>query len=296
MKITLIFICIFLNFLQTNAQFKIKGSVLSEKSAIPGVSIIEKGTTNGTVTDEYGKFALTVSDSNAILVFSAVGFITKEYALNGKGLIVLEMKSDCIIDFFDTQSFTFYLQSGLIHNPIGGHIDIAFPAFSKGTLITGFGYQTNLKQNHLVNVKAEYKHFIWTCDFDIDANWYYRNISFEKVFTSNTNSIEFNFNRNKIGLTTGYSLLNFSNFRSEHKQILSGFVIGLNSGINTRLIYFLLKGKTVFYKGKIEYIGKISFYTKLAEFFVNFYKLDSFSELSIGIGKRFGYLLKSQRK
>lgn len=44
---------------------------------LPGVSIVEKGTTNGTVTDFDGNFQLNVGDS-AIIIFSYIGYITQE--------------------------------------------------------------------------------------------------------------------------------------------------------------------------------------------------------------------------
>ncbi|HTE34742.1 MAG TPA: carboxypeptidase-like regulatory domain-containing protein, partial [Chryseolinea sp.] len=50
---------------------KIRGRVSSgdDGSVLPGVSIIEKGTSNGTVTDGEGNFALDVG-KDAVLVFS----------------------------------------------------------------------------------------------------------------------------------------------------------------------------------------------------------------------------------
>jgi TonB-linked SusC/RagA family outer membrane protein len=63
----------------------ISGKVSDDKgAAIPGVSIIVKGTTKGTITDQDGKYRIAVADNNAVLVFSYVGFLSKEVAiLNG---------------------------------------------------------------------------------------------------------------------------------------------------------------------------------------------------------------------
>jgi TonB-dependent starch-binding outer membrane protein SusC len=54
---------------------------------LPGVSVLVKGTTTGTVTDIDGKYSLSVPDANATLVFSSVGFKTQEIAVNGKSSI-----------------------------------------------------------------------------------------------------------------------------------------------------------------------------------------------------------------
>ncbi|WP_238857774.1 TonB-dependent receptor [Poritiphilus flavus] len=49
---------------------------------LPGVNIVEKGTSNGTSTDFDGNFDLKVSSYPAILVFSSVGYSTKEVAVS----------------------------------------------------------------------------------------------------------------------------------------------------------------------------------------------------------------------
>jgi hypothetical protein len=61
---------------------RITGTVTSgdDGTALPGVSIVEKGTTNGTVTDAEGRYSLNVSE-NAILVFSFVGFQSQEISV-----------------------------------------------------------------------------------------------------------------------------------------------------------------------------------------------------------------------
>ena len=58
---------------------------------LPGANIIEKGTDNGTQSDFDGNFAITVSDANAILVVSYLGFTTKEIPLEGKTDIAVQL-------------------------------------------------------------------------------------------------------------------------------------------------------------------------------------------------------------
>lgn len=45
---------------------------------LPGVNVVEKGTTNGTSTDSQGNFTLQVTDENSILVFSFIGYGSQE--------------------------------------------------------------------------------------------------------------------------------------------------------------------------------------------------------------------------
>lgn len=70
----------------------IRGKVTDNKGeTLPGVSVKIKGTTLGTTTDIDGKYSLNVSES-AVLVFSYIGYVTKEVAVSGQNSldIVLE--------------------------------------------------------------------------------------------------------------------------------------------------------------------------------------------------------------
>ncbi len=73
------------------SQQQVTGTI-TDKSGIPiaGASVVEKSTTNGTVTDFDGNFEITTSDSNAILVFSYLGFATQEVPATSNMSVVLE--------------------------------------------------------------------------------------------------------------------------------------------------------------------------------------------------------------
>lgn len=68
------------------AQTTISGKVTSNDGALPGVNVVEKNTGNGTISDIDGNYSITVKP-NAVLVFSYIGFQTKEVNI-GSGLIV----------------------------------------------------------------------------------------------------------------------------------------------------------------------------------------------------------------
>src|SRR5690554_2695292 len=69
----------------TDQQIGVTGTVLDETGfPLPGASIVEKGTTNGTQTDFDGNFTIDVGDSNAVLVISYIGFASQEISLNGR--------------------------------------------------------------------------------------------------------------------------------------------------------------------------------------------------------------------
>ncbi len=59
-------------------DIKISGKVTSGSDELPGVNIIIKGTTIGTVTDKEGNYAISVTDTSTVLIYSFVGFATQE--------------------------------------------------------------------------------------------------------------------------------------------------------------------------------------------------------------------------
>lgn len=77
-------------------QREISGTVVSNADGlvIPGVNVIEKGTTNGTSTDFDGNYSITVSDDNAILVFSFIGFLSKELTITANGQVNVRLEED----------------------------------------------------------------------------------------------------------------------------------------------------------------------------------------------------------
>ena len=78
-------------------QQAVSGTVKDDTGAgVPGVSIIEKGTTNGTVTDVDGNFALSVQGPSSVLVFSYIGMVSQEIAVSGQSKINVTMKADYI--------------------------------------------------------------------------------------------------------------------------------------------------------------------------------------------------------
>ncbi|MBJ6145007.1 TonB-dependent receptor [Hymenobacter sp. BT559] len=63
-------------------------------AAVPGVTVLVKGTTNGTTTDANGNFSLTLPDTNGTLVVSAIGFVTQELPLQGRTQLNVVLAND----------------------------------------------------------------------------------------------------------------------------------------------------------------------------------------------------------
>lgn len=94
-KATLILMACFFIVTSFAQQKSITGTVYDEEGiALPGVSVLEKGTTNGTITNIDGVFNLDVTSGNATLVLTFIGMEQTEVALNGQSNVNVTMKSD----------------------------------------------------------------------------------------------------------------------------------------------------------------------------------------------------------
>ena len=74
----------------------VTGKVIGQEDglAIPGVNVVLKGTTTGTVTDSDGKFSLSLPTSGGTLVFSFIGMQTQEVEIGNKAIIDVQLASD----------------------------------------------------------------------------------------------------------------------------------------------------------------------------------------------------------
>lgn len=82
---------------EDRVAFRVTGSVTDENGEpFLGVTIAVKGTSVGTISDANGKYSLEVSDENAVLVFSFVGYISEEVAIAGRSVIDVTLSPDII--------------------------------------------------------------------------------------------------------------------------------------------------------------------------------------------------------
>ncbi|HTN06872.1 vWA domain-containing protein [Agriterribacter sp.] len=73
-------------------SFTVKGKVTDSTGAVlSAVSVTEKATANITQTDTNGNFVITVANAGAILVFSSVGFNTKEIKISGQSMLHVQL-------------------------------------------------------------------------------------------------------------------------------------------------------------------------------------------------------------
>lgn len=81
---------------EASIEFNVSGKVSSveEDEGIPGVTVLVKGTSTGTVTDIDGKYQLTVTTGTETIVFSSIGYIPQEIPINNQSIINVALTPD----------------------------------------------------------------------------------------------------------------------------------------------------------------------------------------------------------
>lgn len=74
----------------------VSGTVISQDDGegLPGVNVVLKGTTSGTVTDIDGNYKIDVTSDDAVLLFSSIGFLSQERIVGTKSVIDLDLAAD----------------------------------------------------------------------------------------------------------------------------------------------------------------------------------------------------------
>ena len=78
------------------AQTTVSGQVTSgeDSSPLPGVNILVKGTTEGTISDANGKYSINAPSLDATLIFSFVGYQAQEVSLAGRTSVDIVLATD----------------------------------------------------------------------------------------------------------------------------------------------------------------------------------------------------------
>ena len=87
-------LCLFVSVPLLAQDVSVSGKVSDDSGVpLPGVNVVVKGTSTGTVTSADGSYSVS-APSDATLVFSSVGFVTQEVAINGQSSIDITLLSD----------------------------------------------------------------------------------------------------------------------------------------------------------------------------------------------------------
>ncbi|MCL6265422.1 SusC/RagA family TonB-linked outer membrane protein [Flagellimonas myxillae] len=138
-------------------QSTVEGTILDQNGQpLPGASVVEKGTSNGTQSDFDGKFSLRLLNDDATLLISYIGFTTQEIQVNGQSLLNITLLEDTsnleevVVVGYGTQKIT-SLTSAVssvdveeLGNVTTQNIAAALQGRTPGLFIRDSGYNQNL--------------------------------------------------------------------------------------------------------------------------------------------------------
>ena len=279
-------------------QITITGRILSEEdfSVLPGVLIMEFGTSNRVMADLNGDYKIIVSDTATILEFSYVGFVPRKVPINGQTVINTSLKLASNYEAFD-QQIGLFLQSGLVNTPYGARFYYSTPVV--GPLSVGFqvAYLTDLKLNQRFDASLSLSRYRIMLG---PGAWLYGSVDFNYRKLIIQNSIDM----------VSYSIENYARiydhniilglgkieYTPENSNNNSGF--GIIAGYKKefrKLDYLTLTYKMGFYNETIEYHLQIDAPIKRVLTFVAFNKIDDYQEIMIGIGFKTYYYYRYQK-
>ena len=103
----ILFLLICLPVLGWSQSVIVSGNVSDNIDIVPGVNVIEKGTTNGTTTDFNGNYEISVASNKSILVFSYVGYASQEITVTKQRTLNIKLIEDAqALDAVVVRGFT----------------------------------------------------------------------------------------------------------------------------------------------------------------------------------------------
>src|SRR3972149_2239777 len=92
-RVFIVLLLVLIYFNVSGQNLKVTGTVTSasDNNPLPGVNILIKGTSVGSITDIDGNYSITLPDLNSVLVFSYVGYVQQEISVNGRQVIDVSM-------------------------------------------------------------------------------------------------------------------------------------------------------------------------------------------------------------
>ncbi len=82
--------------IEITQAIQVTGTVISQtdETGIPGVNVVVKGTSTGTVTDVDGQYSINVPDENDTLVFSSIGYVSREIPVANQAEVNVSLAED----------------------------------------------------------------------------------------------------------------------------------------------------------------------------------------------------------
>ena len=279
------------------AQLEVEGIVLNTEDSLglPGVYVYTDSL-NLVITDERGRFRISLEKETDSLSFAFIGFVTRSITINSSSSIKVFLKPYTLVHYFDSQNIGLYFSSGVVNTPLGGELLLTSPyIFDLFVLKSRISFQTNLNNKTAFNAQVDLDNLVATKDIGVSLKVDYREVKFDNNLEFFSKSIESNFRIIYIpfDLILGYSGLNYSD--KEFAEISeSGPLIGMDYYL--RPLHISILYKMAIYKSFTDYKAAISRRFGRIDTFLKYHKLKSYSELTFGIGIRFVYKFSDPNK
>jgi hypothetical protein len=279
-------------------QNTITGKILSEEDStgLPGVSIVELGSSNEVIADINGNYMIIVSDTARFLEFRYLGFVPRIVPISGQKVINTSLKLAALIDPFD-QKIGLFLQSGLVNTPFGARFYYSTPLVGRLSVDFQIDYLTDLELNEKLSASlgvSSYRIIIANWYIYNSVNFNYRKLSISNAIGLNSYSIE-----NYARVNSQKIILGISKFQYSPDSTNSSTKYGLVAGYEKefqKLNFLTLTYKMGFYKETIEYDLRIDIPIKRVDTFIVLNKVGDYQEIMIGIGFKTYYYYRYQKK
>lgn len=292
-RLTLFALLLILSF-QLEGQVSISGKVTDNHGeSLQGVEIREKGTSNGTVSDTDGKFSLEISNHDAVLELSFIGYKKLEVKTGEKQYFDLKLKDECFIDFFDYNDLGIGFSSDVLNKPVGayGYINIPIRRIALTTL--GLEYQSDLKNDYKTKVRAGVLHLLADCDYQGDILFDYRKIKNHDLsldsylLTGKINTSRVRIFRNPSTVYLGYGRSSFEgpDLTCKNKP---GYLFGAGA-FTGRPLFLNVSLMAVCWTKYREYIGELKWEFKDVSFSVDYNIINNLNEINFKLGYIFNY-------
>lgn len=132
-----------------------------------------------------------------------------------------------------------------------------------------------------------------SCNFTADVATTYKKISLDDNFSSQSFSLHGYFNFNKLNLIAGYSYIDLSNLNKNLNFTGSSLIMGFRKYFRIKPVTLNIDATIAPYKNIMEYNATIEAkFKRNTDALISFNKINSFSEVSVGFGKKFYYRKK----
>jgi len=289
-----------------HAQRIVRGVVqaTSDKTELPGVTVLVKGTKTGTSTDINGYFQVAVLRDTITLAFSSVGFKSLERRIVVKQdtttLPPIYLKEDCIIDFFNSKHVELSFLSGLRYTSLGGRVKALYPyllntRYGQGHLRIETSYQFgdgNYQRNGTIAIDNA---FI-DCDNNVDITTDYQSVQLGEqgfFYTRYTAGATYTGKLVSEAIPVYLAVGRLNYLAGDIAATRTGVEIGANypffiylNSSRTKSLQIMTTGRIAWWQDYWQFQSGLETQFRRFSARVNFNKLGQYTEINTGIGFR----------